>query len=212
MKSGFYANMPKWKYPFYILRHPVDGYQELKNNRKYSMRAANLILLAWMVLAILNWGYIDFDFRSNMKDVALFQVLLTTIVIFTMVVVANWCFCTLMDGKGKMKEIWICSAYALLPYTVCGYIRFLLSFLLVYDEAVFLTYLISIVAIWSFLLFLVGLSVLHEYSFPKTIGSLFLTVLGVFVMVFFAVLVSGLLVQIYSFFMTVYSEITYRML
>lgn len=204
--------MPKWKYPLYILRHPIDGYQELKNNKKYSMTAANVILLFWIVLAILNWGYIDFDFRTNLSEVSLFQIFLTTIVVFIMVVVANWCFCTLMDGKGRMKEIWICAAYALLPYTICGYIRFALSFLLVYDEAVFLTYLTSISVIWSFLLFLLGLSVLHEYNFSKTIGSFLLTVFGVVIMIFFMVLVSGLLVQIYSFFMTVYSEITYRML
>lgn len=211
MKSGFYANMPRWKYPLYILRHPVDGYQEMKNNRKFSMKAANLILLAWVILSVLNWGYIDFDFRTNFNEVSLVQVLLTTVVIFAMVVVANWCFCTLMDGKGRMHEIWICIAYALLPYITCGYIRFFFSFVLVSDEAVFLTYLVSVSGIWSFLLFLLGLSILHDYSLSKTIASFLLTVLGVFIMLFFAVLVSGLLVQIYGFFMTVYSEISYRM-
>jgi len=211
VKSGFYASMPKWKYPFYILRHPVDGYQEMKNNKKFSMTAANLILVSWVVLSILNWGYIDFDFRTNFAEVSVFQVLLTTVVVFAMVVVANWCFCTLMDGKGRMNEIWICVAYALLPYLICGYIRFFFSFVLVLDEAVFLTYLVSVAGIWSFLLFLAGLSILHDYSFSKTIASFLLTVLGVFIMLFFAVLISGLLVQIYGFFMTVYSEISYRL-
>ena len=60
-------------------------------------------------------------------------------------------------------------------------------------------------------MFLLGLSILHDYSLSKTIASFLLTVLGVFIMLFFAVLVSGLLVQIYGFFMTVYSEISYRM-
>lgn len=210
--DGFYARMPKWKYPFYILRHPVDGYHELKNNKKFSLRAANVILAAWALLEILNWGYIDFDFRSRFQDVSLPQVLLTTVVIFGMVVVANWCFCTLMEGKGRLPEIWVCCAYALLPYVVCGYIRLILSFLMVYDEAVFLNYLIIIAGVWSFLLFLLGLSVLHDYNLGKTMGSFALTVFGVLIAVFFAVLLSGLIVQIYSFFMTVYSEIRYRML
>ncbi|MCM1220406.1 MAG: YIP1 family protein [Lachnospiraceae bacterium] len=212
MKDGFYASMPKWKYPFYILRHPVDGYHELKNNKKFSMSAANLILFAWVLLTILNWGYIDFDFRTKFTDVSLLQVFLTTIVIFAMVVVANWCFCTLMDGKGRMPEIWICCAYALLPYVICGYVRFILSFVIVYDEAVFLTYLTAIAMLWSFLLFLLGLSILHDYSLSKLMASFGLTVLGVFVMIFFAVLISGLVTQICSFVMTVYSEIRYRML
>ena len=106
----------------------------------------------------------------------------------------------------------MCCAYALLPYVVCGYIRLVLSFLMVYDEAVFLNYLIIIAGVWSFLLFLLGLSVLHDYSLGKTMASFALTVFGVLIAVFFAVLLSGLVIQIYSFFMTVYSEIRYRML
>lgn len=210
--DGFYAGMPKWKYPLYILRHPVDGYHELKNNKKYSVFAANVILAAWTLLAILNWGYIDYDFRTKFQEVSLPQVLLTTVLIFALVVVANWCFCTLMEGKGRLPEIWVCCAYALLPYVVCGYIRLILSYLMVYDEAVFLDYLVMIATLWSFLLFLLGLSVLHDYSSSKTVASFVLTVFGVLIVIFFIVLISGLVVQIYSFFMTIYSEIRYRML
>ncbi len=212
VRDGFYAKMPKWKYPFYILRHPVDGYHEMKNNKKYSMLTANIILGAWVLLSILNWGYIDYDFRDKFQDVSLFQVLLTTVMIFALVVVANWCFCTLMEGKGRLPEIWVCAAYALLPYIICGYIRLILSYVMVYDEAVFLSYLTMIAALWSFLLFLLGLSVLHDYGLSKTIASFMLTVFGVLIVVFFLILISGLIVQIYSFFMTIYSEIRYRML
>lgn len=212
LKDNYYANMAKWKYPFYILRHPVDGYHELKNNKKYSICMANSILAFWTLLAILNWGYIDYDFRSRFQEVALFEVLLTTVLIFALVVVANWCFCTLMEGKGRLPEIWVCCAYALLPYVLCGYLRLFLSYTMVYDEAVFLNYLIVIAAIWSFLLFLLGLSVLHDYSLSKTVASFGLTVFGVLIVVFFIVLISGLVIQIYNFFMTIYSEIRYRML
>ena len=117
-----------------------------------------------------------------------------------------------MEGKGRLPEIWVCAAYALLPYIICGYIRLILSYVMVYDEAVFLSYLTMIAALWSFLLFLLGLSVLHDYGLSKTIASFMLTVFGVLIVVFFLILISGLIVQIYSFFMTIYSEIRYRML
>lgn len=211
MKTNYYASMKKSAYPFYILLHPVDGYQELKYNKKYSLKLANLILAAWVLLEVLNWGYIDFDFQTHFSEVQFGYVLATTVLPFIMVIVSNWCFTTLMDGKGRFFEIWVCTAYALLPYILCGFIRFICSFFLVYDEAVFLTYLMTIAMLWSFFLFMVGLSVLHDYSMVKTLGSLALTVLGVLIMIFFMVLLSGLAVQIYGFFMTIYSEISYRM-
>ncbi len=210
MKVDNYASMSKTAYLFYILRHPVDGYQELKNNHKFSLARANIILGFWVLLEILNWSYVDWDFRTNFADVEMIFILGTTILLFAMSVLSNWSFCTLLDGKGRFKEIWVVAAYALLPYLICGYIRVFLSFFMVVDEAVFLTYLQSIALIWTFFLIVVGLSALHEYEIKKTLASILLTILGDMIIIFLMVLVSGLVTQIYNFFMTVISEIYYR--
>lgn len=208
--KGNYASMSKTAYLFYILRHPFDGYQELKNNNKFSMLRANILLGLWVLLSILNWGYIDYDFRTNFEDVQLIFVLGTTVFLFAMSVLSNWSFCTLLDGKGRFKEIWVVCAYALLPYLICGYIRVFLSFFMVIDEAVFLTYLQSVALLWSFFLIVVGLSALHEYEIKKTLASILLTIVGDMIIIFLMVLVSGLVTQIYNFFATVVSEIYYR--
>lgn len=210
MKVENYASLSKLGYLFHILFHPVDGYHEMKNNNKFSMLIANVLLVLWVLLSILNWGYIDYDFRSNFKDVELIFILGTTVFLFAMSVLSNWSFCTLLDGKGRAKEIWVVGAYALLPYLICGYIRVILSFFMVVDEAVFLTYLQTVSVIWSGFLLVIGLGALHEYDIKKTIGSICLTVLGDLIIIFLMVLVSGLVTQIYNFFMTVISEIYYR--
>lgn len=210
-KKNFYSNMSIYQYPSYILRHPVDGFNELKNNNKYSLSIANIILILWVLLTVLNWGYIDFDFKTKFSDVSLPQVMMTTILIFSVTIISNWCFTTLMDGKGRFTEIWISCAYALLPYIILGYIRIILSFVLVHDEGVFLSYINIAGVLWSTFLFFLGLSVVHDYSVKKTIASVFLTIMGDVIVLFFMVLISGLITQIYSFVMTVYSEITFRM-
>lgn len=209
--KGNYASMSKTAYLFYILRHPIDGFHEMKNNNKFSMLRANIILALWVLLEIFNWGYVDWDFRTNFADVEMVFVLGTTVLLFAMSVLSNWAFCTLLDGKGRAKEIWVVGAYALLPYLICGYLRVCLSFFMVVDEAVFLTYLQSIAMIWTFFLIVVGLSALHEYELKKTLASILLTILGDMIIIFLMVLVSGLVTQIYNFLMTVFSEIYYRM-
>ncbi len=210
MKAQNYASMSKLGYLFHILRHPVDGYHEMKNNNKFSLTIANVLLALWVLLHILDWGYIDYDFRYNFADVEIVFVLATTVFIFAMSVLSNWSFCTLLDGKGRAKEIWVVGAYALLPYLICGYIRIALSFFMVADEAVFLTYLQTISIVWTVFLIIIGLSALHEYDIKKTLGSIVLTILGDLIIIFLMVLVSGLVTQIYNFFMTVFSEIYYR--
>lgn len=209
----FYKSMSRYVYPLYILVHPVDGYHEMKNNKKYSLVFANAVLAAWVILKILDWGYVDFDFKEHWRDIQLLQILMTTVIVFTIAVISNWCFTTLMDGKGKFTEIWISCAYALIPYTVLGLLRIGLTYILVEtEEGIFLSYINVIGMIWSILLVFLALYVIHDYTVPKTVASILLTILGVLIILFLVVLVSGLAKQIYSFFATIYFEIKLRML
>ncbi len=214
-RPDYYSHMGKFRYPFYILIHPVDGFRELKVNDKFSLLFANIVLAFWVLLGVLDWGYVDFDFKVTYRqlkgEVNIFQVLLTTVAIFAVCIVANWCFCTLMDGKGKAKEIWVAGAYAMMPYILCGLIRVCLTHMMVENEAVYLTYLNTIGLLWSTLLMFIAVMSIHDYSGPKAILSIGLTVLGALFMAFLAVLISGLVSQIYSFFATVYYEIQMRL-
>lgn len=211
--KDFYRNMSKYLYPLYILVHPVDGYHEMKYNKKYSLRVANIVLAFWVLLKILLWGYVDFDFKTQWNEVQLFQILLTSVVIFAIAIISNWCFCTLMDGKGRFLEIWISCAYALIPYVSLGFIRTVLTYIMAAaEEAVFLSYLNIIGVVWTVLLLFIALYVVHDYTGPKTVGSILLTILGVLIIAFLVVLLSGLATQIYSFFATIYFELKLRLL
>lgn len=212
-KMGFYAGMSKYLYPLYILIHPVDGYRELKNNKKYSLLAANIILALWVLQRILAWGYSDFDFKSPRaleSPVNLPQILLTTVVLFAIACVSNWCFCTLMDGKGRLKEIWISCAYALIPYVLLALLQVALSHAMVLDEAVFLYYINVIGLLWTAFLIFEAIYTIHDYTVPKAFMAIALTVLGILIIAFLAVLVTGLANQIYSFFRTIFFELKLR--
>ena len=215
-RPGYYSNMSKYVYPFYILFHPVDGFREMKVNNKFSLCFANIILALWVLLGILNWGYVDFDFKTSYRqlsnNVNIVEILLKTVLIFAISIVANWCFCTLMDGKGKLKEIWVSASYALMPYIFLGMIRVGLTHALGASEAVYITYLNVIGLVWSALMVFIAMMSIHDYSGVKTLMSLFLTLCGVLVIAFLVVLVSGLETQIYSFFATIYFELKLRYL
>ncbi len=214
-RPDYYSHMSKYQYPFYILIHPVDGFREMKVNNKFSLLFANIVLAFWVLLGVLDWGYVDFDFKVTARqlkgDVNILQVLLTTVVIFAVSVLANWCFCTLMDGKGKAKEIWVAGAYAMMPYILCGLARVALTHTMVESEAVYLTYLNTVGLLWSALLVFIAVMSIHDYSGPKAILSLALTLVGALIVAFLAVLISGLASQIYSFFATIYFELKLRM-
>jgi len=212
-KAEVYANMSKFMYPLYLLRHPVDGYYEMRSNRKYSFAAANIILILWLVLTVLRNGYVSMDFNPNVAwdgAVNLPRIFMTTIVMFFFAVISNWSFCTLMDGKGRFIHIWITSAYALVPMLIAGYIGVALTHVLVYEEFIFINYLTMAGTMWTGALLVLSLCILHEYSLVKALISIGLTILGIAAIAFMVLLMSGVYTQLYSFVMTIISEIGIR--
>ncbi len=208
--SGF-DTMSPWKYPFYIMLHPSVGFQELKYNKKGSKLIVSSILLLWFLEEVIYKMNTDFDFNTvSPDDINVIMLLFSTVVIFVVVTAANWCFCTLMDGKGTYKDICVVCAYALLPHIFVSLVTVPLSWFFVQEEAAILTYILLLAKLWSAWIALSGLSVIHEYSAKKTIGSVLLTVLGMLIILFIAFLCFMLLQQLVLFIGTLRMELIGR--
>jgi len=207
-----YAKMSKLKYLFYIMIHPVDGYQEMKYNKKGSVAMATFIVLLWYSSTVVKHQLTDFTFNPYRPDkLNLLMIALSTIVIFATAVICNWCFSTLMDGEGALKDIWTAVSYALLPTIAVNFITTFLSKFMVAEEEVFLQYITVIGIIWSAILAFTALSVIHDFSFIKTFNLILLTFLGMLIVLFLFILVYSLFQQVVMFVRTIYYEIMYRL-
>ena len=133
-----------------------------------------------------------------------------TIVIFLTWVVGNWAVCTLLDGEGTMRNIYVYSAYALIPYVASIYIEVLLSHFLIRDEAVFINAVYWIGLLWSGVLLFSAIKSVHQYSVLKTVVAILLTIVAMLIMLFLLVLLLSLFQQVFVFFFSIYTEIAYR--
>jgi hypothetical protein len=78
------------------------------------------------------------------------------------------------------------------------------------DEGAFIGLLEGVRQLWFVLLLTVAMKVTHQYSLPKTIVSMLLTVIGIGIILFLGILVFSLFQQLGIFIRTVYSEILFR--
>ena len=124
--------------------------------------------------------------------------------------VANWCFTSLMDGKGTMKDIYIATAYSLRPYIITGIPLWLISRCLVEDEAFIYTTLSTIVIIWMLALIFFSMMITHDYSLSKAVVVTVLTLVGICLILFLALTFSNIVQRIYDFAMDLYREFIYR--
>lgn len=197
--------------PLRMLFHPQDTAEEIKRTQSGSFALSALILLAWFAATVMQVSLTGFRFNTyRSADFNVGLLFLRTIPLFMVWVASNWGVCTLLDGKGRMKDIFITNAYCLIPYTASLFLYTALSHLLVDDEAMFLQGLLAIGAGWSVLMLLGALAGIHDYFPGKTIGSVLLTVLGVLIVLFLLLLVSGLLQKGWAFVYSLINELLYR--
>ena len=197
----------KYTAPLFTVLHPIDGYGRLKREKQWSYAIAFVIPALLFLGLTAKWLLTGFSFNENRAiDYNLFVTLLRAFLILGVTAVANWAVCTLIEGKGKLIDIVCMLSYSLLPYVVSIFVYVLFSNMLCLDEAAFLNVITIIGIAWSGILIYVGFMTIHEFSFKKTALSIIMTVIGIAIIIFLAILFVGLVEQVVSFVKAVYSE------
>lgn len=201
-------------YAFYILFHPFDGFFDLKNDpRRRSVSAGVVWLVLYAFVALLRFqslGYLFAD-RAAQLELNIPVYLATSVLPFVLWAVSNWCFSSLMDGDGKLSDVFMVTAYATLPITLCNLIQIPLSHFLTANEASIFTFIGSLGYIWGYLYVFLAMIIVHQYSVAKGLGTTVLTILGMAVIAFVAILVFFLLQQVSSFFIEIGTEVIFRL-
>ncbi|MGN0592650.1 MAG: Yip1 family protein [Ruminococcus sp.] len=192
--------------------HPFEGFEDLRWKKGGSMLYASLIVVLWFIGSILYSNFCGKQFvMSSTKLFSIVPFVVQTIVLFLTWVVGNWSICTLLEGEGTMRKIYIYSAYALIPYVAQMYIQVILSHLLTQDEIIFITTVQVIGVIWSVVLMFMAIKAVHQYSVSKTIFAIILTIVAMLLILVLLVLLVALFQQVYVFATSVYTEISYRL-
>lgn len=191
--------------------HPFEGFEDLRWKKAGSFFFANAIIVLWFIGTVLCENFFGKQFAIvNMNDFNIVPFIVKTVVVFIAGVISNWAVCTLLDGEGSMRKIYIYSAYALVPYVVQLYIRTLLSHILIRDEEVFLIILEAIGTLWSCLLIFMAIKVVHQFSVLRTVCSILLTIAGLITILLLLILTVSLFQQIYAFIVEIFTELEYR--
>lgn len=208
-KSRLYREV---HYSSYTMFHPFDGYWDLKREKRGSLAAANILTGLFIVAYALRVQFSGYLFSGVLpSQVNVLYEIVKIIVPLGLWVISNWCFTTLMDGEGKMKDIYIATAYSLKPYIITAVPLWILSLVLTDEEAFIYTAFSSIVLFWTLALLFFGMMVTHDYSLSKAIITAVLTLIGICLILFIALTFTNIIQKIYDFASDIYHEFTYRL-
>lgn len=198
-------------YGLYVIFRPFDGFWDIKHEKRGNMKSALIILAALLISAVASTPITAYLFsNSNRLESTFFQDLLNVLLPLLLWCTANWCLTSLMDGKGSFKDIFISMCYAVIPLCFVMLPAALLSNALTLDEATIITYMMNIAYVWTGILIVASSMTVHSYSFGKNILVCLLTVVGMAIILFLAMLFLSVSNRMISFIGSLISEISIR--
>lgn len=211
-RLGEFPIVQELRFSNHVMFHPFDGFWDLKHEKRGSLRAANVLTVLFILVYGLRAQWSGYIFcKALPEDINVIFEVATMVLPLALWIVANWCFTSLMSGEGTMKDIYIATAYALKPYIITAIPMLILSHFLSGNEAFIYNTIEGIIMVWMLGLIFFGMIVTHDYSLSKGILVAILTLVGICLILFLALLCINIVQDISSFANDIYQEIIYRM-
>ena len=199
------------KYGFYVITHPLDGFWGIRRENKGSLAAAFTFVVLTILTLTIEKQNTGFLFNMNrLSELNVLVDIFTVLLVYVLWCVANWCTTSLMEGKGRMKDILIAIGYALLPIILIRLPMVVMSHMITADEGTFYYVLGTISYLWTGLLIFTGTMTIHQYSITKTIVTIAITIVAMGILMFIGLLFFNVIQQMLTFVMTIYRELRFR--
>ncbi|MDE6168551.1 MAG: YIP1 family protein [Acetatifactor sp.] len=208
---GKYFSKEKWKYMFYTVTHPMDGYYWIRHQDRGSVPMAILMIVLFSASFSANRLLASFVVNDvDPRAVDSLYELIGVLAAYLLLCVSNWSITCLMNGEGRMKDIAIAVGYGSVPITIMMFLGTLVSQFVADDEQAFYVMILAVGIAYGVIMVLVGIMQVHNYTLGKTLITLFLTLVAMFIIIFLLLLLSNLLGMVVNFFRSIYMEIIFR--
>lgn len=198
-------------YSFSVVVHPFEGFWELKHEKRGSVGSALIVLFIVILTYIFKGQFTAFIFNPNdINSLNIVSEALRVLLPFMLWCISSYLISVLLGGEGYMKDIFIASSYALVPIALIGLPLIIVSHSMVLEDATFYNLFNTIAVLWAAALMISGTLTIHQYSLTRTIVSLLLTIVGMIIITFIALLFFNVIQEMAGYFYAVYREISFR--
>lgn len=201
----------KWKYLLYTVSHPMDGYYWIRHQERGSLPIAIILVIVFSYSFSFNRLFSSFVVNElDPRMVDSLKELGGVLLLYSLMCVSNWSITCLMQGEGRLKDIAIAIGYATFPLIISFNLATIVSLFIADGEEAFYYLIMAIGIFYGAIMMLIGIMQVHNYSLAKTLGTLSLTMLAAFIIIFIGLMLADLINQIYNFIHSIYIEIVFR--
>ncbi len=202
---------PKLKLLFQAPFHPFNSFDELKYKKMGSWKIAIVLTVLFYIASVLNVTSTGFLFSNTLlRNYNSLFTLFATIGLVLLWSVCNWLVCSMFDGKGSFKDVYVSTTYCLLPWIIFLFLKVVLTNFLPLATAGLIGGIETVILIYTFFMLAIAMIKVHDYDFFKFLLT-GIVILFFMILVVFVILMCGILAeQFISFIADIYEEVVYR--
>ena len=198
---------------FHILCHPIGGCYDLQHEKKGRWQIAFVGIFLYALTTTIRQQVTGFLFNPlKFQNPNILFSIMEVFIFFTLFCVGNWSVTTLLDGEGRFRDIAMVFGYSCYPIAFIQIPVAFLSNLCSYSAYTYIEIFNVIAFIWFVALLFFGIMTIHQYSLFKMIATIFLTAVAMMVLVFMYLLLFNLISKIIVFIISIYKEVSFRLL
>ncbi|KAB8128059.1 DUF1282 domain-containing protein [Gracilibacillus oryzae] len=194
-----------------LIRHPIDSFYSIQYENKGSYSSGFFWVIVFLILFVAEKYYSGFIFRYVRDgEYTLGTDIASFFAVFLLVIVSHYLICTINDGEGKFKHIFIGFIYAFAPYFIFKPFIILASNFLTFNEIYLLNLANFIIYGWVAILLFVMIKEINDYTIRETFKIIFLTLFMILIAVLLIFIVYVLILQMIDFVISIVNEGVYR--
>ncbi|KQX58704.1 YIP1 family protein [Paenibacillus sp. Root444D2] len=198
-----------FKHVFYMMKHPIDGFIAIRYEGKGSYLSAIIILLCVYASLVIKRLVTSFSFDSSIH-VDIYSIFTQFFIVWIAWVIANYLVSSIYRGEGRFRDIFIGSAYALVPYMVIGIPLAFISNIMTMSESTIYHYVAQGMIVWIGLLIFWKIQWIHNYSVGETALNIVFTLCTMLVIGVLIFITTGLTNDLASLIYEMYQEVILR--
>ena len=194
-----------------VMKHPIDGFEEIRYENKGSYADAIIIMILYAVISVASVYAESFIYRNgaSLDTVNPLITILISFLPWIVVCVVNYGVTTIMYGEGRFRDVIIGGAYCHGPLMLISLPYALLTHLLTLNESGIYNILGTLIYIYTVILVYFCIKGVHGFHPVKAFIVFLLTLVGVAAVALLFFIVYGLAAQMFDFIIQFGKEMIY---
>ena len=194
-----------------VMKHPIDGFEEIRYENKGSYADAIIIMILYAVISVASVYAESFIYRNgaSLDTVNPLITILISFLPWIVVCVVNYGVTTIMYGEGRFRDVIIGGAYCHGPLMLISLPYALLTHLLTLNESGIYNIIGTLIYIYTVILVYFCIKGVHGFHPVKAFIVFLLTLVGVAAVALLFFIVYGLAAQMFDFIIQFGKEMIY---